>query len=293
MSVFNLSVFNFGNIFSGVLPKIVPTSYQGITLYGKGGFGRLYGVNYVYTEAEQNELDGNQPFPDREWTIKTFILANFQNSLQAGNITSLPEPLDGWILSRKAKEDVKFTTLGLLGALDTQFIDRLAASNEDYTYRLIPKTGSLLGAPLDSDETSTDFTQVVLLDPDTEQGFSFCLDLRMSEINIEEDLSVKDTRGKYQTILKGNKRVNTGTIGFLATSSAVDDNELQQDIAYLKEFEDFILDSSKAKILKLPKGYIFKVFTSDFSKTKRTSVNNQGQTLYTISFSFREVGEVI
>lgn len=292
MAIFNLSNFNFGNAFIRVLENIVPSSYEGIKIYGSGNFARIYGVNYIYTQAEIDELDGNQPFPDREWTVDTFIWAQFLNNLQAGNITSLPAPLDGWKVQRQGKNESKFATLGELGSEETEFVDRLAKSKESYIYRVIPKTGDVLGSPLDSDIIDTSFKKIVLLDPDTQEGYSFCLDLRMSDIQIDEDVTYKDTRGKYQTELRGNKKVNNGSIGFLAKSSAVDSTELEQDLAYLQAFEDFI-NNGQPKILKIDNGYIYKVATSNFGKQRRNSVNNNGETLFNLAFNWREIGEVI
>ena len=287
--IFNLSNFNSGNILTQLNQVPTPSTYSKISIFGSATVDDLHGVSRIYTQTEINNLD---LYTEPTWGLDTFILAKFNNNLQAGNIVSLPSPITKWIVLRKGKNDAKFTKLAEIEANDTTYIDRLAKSKEEYTYQLIPVAGDLLGTPLQTVPIDTSFKKIVLLDPDTEEGYSFCLDLRMSDIQIDEDVSYKDTRGKYQTELRGNKKVNNGSIGFLAKSSAVDSTELEQDLAYLQAFEDFI-NNGQPKILKIDNGYIYKVATSNFGKQRRNSVNNNGETLFNLTFNWREIGEVI
>ena len=287
--IFNLSVFNFGNVFNQLNEIPTPSTYSNIKLWGDFNFTNLHGQSRILTQTEIDSV----PFDEySDFDIDTFILAKFNNNLQAGNIVSLPSPITKWIVLRKGKNDAKFTKLAEIEANDTTYIDRLAKSQNQYIYQLIPVADDLLGTPLQTVPIDTSFKKIILLDPDTEEGYSFCLDLRMSDIQIDEDVTYKDTRGKYQTELRGNKKVNNGSIGFLAKSSAVDSIELEQDLAYLQAFEDFI-NNGQPKILKIDNGYIYKVATSNFGKQRRNSVNNNGETLFNLAFNWREIGEVI
>lgn len=288
MPIFNIGYFNAGNTFQLLNQVPTPSTYSNIKLFGASIVDDLWGVSRIMTQSEINNLD---LYTEPQWGIDTIILANFDNNLQAGNIISLPTPIDKWLLLRKGQNDAKFTKIAELEANVSEYVDRLAVSKEMYQYELIPMAGDLLGEPLLSDPTPTDFTKVVLLNPDETEGYSFCLDLSVSDISVEEDLVVNDTKGKFQTILKGNKEVNSGTISFIATSNSDTYNELKQDVAFLDGLKDFILNGED-KILKFTSGFSYRVSTSDFSKSEKQGNDAKGNKVFAISFSWREVGEL-
>lgn len=286
--IFNLSNFNFNNVLNSPQQTPTPSIYSNIKFFGEGNFVMAHGLNYIMT---QQEIDDDPFWEDESWGVNSFFLAKFDNNLQAGNITSLPEPIESWIILRKAIGDAKYTKVDELPAISLEYVDRLARSNETYTYQFVPKTATLLGAPLQSNDLITNFTRVVLLDPNTNDAYSFCLDLRLSSIATDEDISFNQTRGKYDTVLKGNREVHSGSIGTIIESSAVDALEVEQNYAFLQEFENFLLNGEE-KILKMPYGQMYRVATSDISTTRKEGNTNSGKELYVISFSWTEVGEV-
>ena len=288
MPIFNISNFNSNNVFSGLSDVPTPSVYENIKLFGGSTVDDLHGETYIYTDAQIAELILTDT---PEWLVNTFILAHFDNDLQAGNITSLPTPIEKWLVLRKSKSDSKFTKIDEIDAENYTYVDRLAKSNDEYTYQLIPKAGETLGEPLQTLPIETDFKKVVLIDPTTDLGFSFCYDLRMSEIGVEEDVSFTDTRGKFQTYQKGLKHVHVGTIGTLANSNSITENEIVQDIEFLKGVESFITNGNE-KIIKFPKGLTYRVVTHNYSMTKKQSVNSSGDTMYVINFEYRECGEL-
>lgn len=289
MSFFNINYFNAGNLFTLLNEIPTPSTYSSIKLFGNGHFNDLWLEDYTRTQAEIDSLDISvQPI----WTIRTKLLALFENNLQAGNIVNLPDPIDKWLVLRKGQNDAKFTKIAELGASVSSYIDRLGVSKENYVYQLIPVANGLLGEPLQSDITPTNFTKVVLLDPELNEGYSFCYDMQLSEIATEEDLIVQDTRGKFQTFLKGNKQVSVGTISVIATSNSITQNELSQDVEFLEGLKAFILNG-KPKILKFPKGLTYKVYTSSFFYNRKDGVDSYGNQIYKIGFEYRECGEVM
>ena len=263
-----------------------PSEYNNIKLYGGATFDTLWLENYKRTIQEITLLN---LYSEPVWDINTLLLAKFNGNLQAGNIISLPSPIDKWILLRRGQNDAKFTRIAELDANVTEYVDRLAVSKEVYTYELLPVADDLIGEPLLSDPISTNFTKVILLDPTETEGYSFCLDLSVSDIGIEEDLTVSDTKGKFQTILKGNKKVNSGNLSFIITSNADTYNELKQDVAFIDGFGDFILNGEE-KILKFTSGFTYRVFTSDFIKAEKEGNDAKGNKVFVISFAWREVG---
>lgn len=287
MPIFNLSTFNFNNAFQ-LLNQIPPTSpYSNIKFYGGGRFDNVHGEEYVY---DQTKIDSLDFYSDPLWTVPTFLLMLFNNDLQGGNIVSLPSPIDKWLVFRKNQTDAKYTKIAELPAATESYVDRLASSKQIYSYTLIPQSNDLLGESLLADPATTDFTRVILLDDTV--GYSFCLDLEMSDISTEQDITVSQTKGKYDTVLQGNKNAKVGSIGVILKSNSSTEIEIQQDAAYIDEFEAFITRSG-SKVLKFPKGFSYRVYTSDFSKIAKDGYDSEGNIVYRVSFQWREIAEVM
>lgn len=288
MSFFNINFFNVGNIFQ-LLDSVPPTSiYSNIKLFGGGIFDTLHGESYIY---DQTKIDSLDFYSNPEWTAPTFLLMLFDNNLQGGNIISLPAPITNWLLLRKAQSEAKFTQLSNLDADVDIYVDYTARSMEDYTYQWIPVADDLIGEPLQSDEVSTDFTTVNLIDPLTGDAYSFCLDMQLSEIAIQEDFTINQTKGKFDTTLRGNRRVKVGTIGVIASSNdSTNLTAIEQDRLFLEQLENFVL-SDNVKLLKYPKGFVYKVQTHNWSMSKKDGTQD-GKTIYKIAFEWIEVGDL-
>lgn len=278
--IFNINYFN-ASTFQSLTPLPIPTIYSKISLFGGGTFDDLWGENYIRTQQQIAQLD---LYAQPQYTPQTIILAHFNNNLQAGNIISLPAAIDGWIIQRRAEGDAKFTTIAMVDADVDTYQDRLVSSKQTYTYQLIPKTGTVLGSPLESDPTTTDFRSVILLDPESNDGYSFCLNTVANAITVNDDVVQSDTKGKYQTTLKGNRRFKSGTVSTIARS---DSNGIEQDIQFLETLEDFIQNSNE-KIIKFPKGFTYRVVTSNMSYSKLDGVDSNGNTLWGVSFDWAE-----
>lgn len=289
MSFFNINYFNTETQFQRLNETPVPVTYSNIKLFGGGYFDDLHGVDFIMTDEQIDTLDFNE---SPEWDLNTIILAKFNNNLQAGNVTGLPSPITSWLVQRKSENDTKYTQLAEIEADVDSYIDRLAKSNETYDYRLLPIASDLIGEPLKAEPVSTDFNKVILLDPDSEEGYSFCLDLRLSEIGISEDIGLNSTRGKFDTYQKGNREVHSGSVGTLLNSNSITEEEMQQDKEFLDAFEAFLLNGGE-KIIKFNKGYTYRIVTSNVSLTKKTGSTNRDRSLYVVSFSWTEIGEVI
>lgn len=288
MAIFNLSNFNFNNVFQAIPQTPIAGIYTNIKLFGNAIFDDLEGTHEIMTQQQIDDLSFTEI---REYGVLTFLLAQFNNNLQGGNVTSLPAPIDGWIVLRKEINDAKFTKVDELEAIDLEYIDRLANSNSQYVFQFIPKTGDFLGQPMESNEVLTQFNKIILLDDKSENGYSFCLDLRLSETNIEQDITFNDVRSKFQTALIGEKEVHVGSMGFIANSNSVTELEFEQDFQYMKQFEAFLLNGEE-KILKFTNGYMYRVITSNVSLTKKNGNINGNSSVWIINFEWREINEI-
>lgn len=288
MSFFNINYFNAGSAFMRLYETPTPASYSNIKLFGGGKFGTLYGERRVYSDTDIANINSKV---EQEWLVDTYINAMFNSNLQAGNITSLPSPIDSWIIQRKAMGDAKFTTIAIVDDLVDTYVDKLVKSKQEYTYQMLPKAGDVLGAPLEADPVTTDFKTIILLDPLTNEGYSFCLNMQVDSITVNEDVVESNTKGKYNTTLKGKRRFKSGTIGVIAVSDVLPNGALDQDLAFLDQLEDFITNGDE-KILKFPKGMTYRVTTNNMSYNKLDGLDANGNTIYSIVFDWREVAEL-
>lgn len=288
MSFFNINFFNIGNTFQLLQQVPTPSTYSNIKLFGGATFDDLWGVKKILAQAEINALDF---YSEPEWNVSTFLLAKFNNNLQGGNIISLPAPITNWLLLRKAQSEAKFTQLADLDDTVDTYVDYTARSMEDYTYQWIPVADDLIGEPLQADVASTDFTTVNLIDPLTGDAYSFCLDMQLSEIATQEDFTINQTKGKFDTTLRGNRRTKVGTIGVIASSNdSTNLTAIEQDRLFLEQLENFVL-SDNVKLLKYPKGFVYKVQTHNWSMSKKDGTQD-GKTVYKIAFEWIEVGDL-
>jgi len=77
----------------------------------------------------------------------------------------------------------------------------------------------------------------------------------------------------------------------IATSNSITNEEISQDLEFLDEVRAFILNG-KSKIIKFPKGMMYRVYTSDFFMNRKDGTDAHGNQIYRIGFEWREVGEV-
>lgn len=288
MSFFNVNYFNGNSFFTRMYNIPVPSSYSNIKLFGGGVFGTLYGERRIYSDSDIANINSKV---EQDWLVSTYINAKFNGDLQAGNLTSLPSPIDAWIIQRRATGEAKFTTIAEVGASVDMYEDRLVKSKQTYTYQILPRAGTVLGAPLEADPVTTNFDSVVLLDPLTNEGYSFCLNLQLDSVTVNDDVVSSNTKGKYNTILKGQRRFKSGSIGVIAVSTIEIGGALDQDILFLEQLEDFIVNNDE-KILKLPNGMTYRVITSSMTYTKLDGVDVNGNTVFSIAFGWTEVGEL-
>ena len=289
MSLFNINYFNAGSVFSGVYSDPTTSTYSNLKIFGAGTFDDVHVLNRVLSQSEIDSLD---LLEEPEWDVFTLMLAKFNNNLQAGNIVSLDDPIDNWIVRRKRSDESKFTVLAELEADATEYTDRLAESRKTYTYQAIPLAGDALGEPIEDDNVVTDFQRVVLLDPDTEEGYSFCLEVGRSQITTNERVTQQQTKGKYDTFLTENRKFASGSISTIPESNSVTAQEIEQDIAFINQLEDFITNGNE-KILKFESGFTYRVYTNNFVKAQRQGETSNGQILNSISFDWNEIGELI
>ena len=222
---------------------------------------------------------------DQQWdNIYTSFLANFENTLEAGNITN---EITGWRLKRKAEDGSLFITINEFEPENIEYVDYLVRNNINYTYALfsLNSSGESLGI---EDSASVDFYGWILTDGVNAYKFDSGWDSYKTE-NISSDISYNeyDTCSQYPIVSFGQKNYKTSSITTIPYSYNSVNFTYTIDISLLNEVRDFINNKTE-KYLKNTAGEIFKVVTKGFSVKYDDKIQSQP---YEISFDWIEIDE--
>jgi len=256
-------------------------TYNKVALLGPAEFDSVHIRNQVLTN--QQIIDSNQA---ETFDTHTIFLANFEDTLAAGNYVSLENPIVKWRVKRKLLGNFKPIVLQELDAEQTSYVDFTQSNKREYEYQVIPITADgTEGSPLTT-LTSSDFFGWFLCDEHNTTVYKFDLNVVTDAIVFTTDVSLFEGYTKYPIQREGKRRYHSGSLTTVPYSYR--DSEIRIDNSMLREIEEFITDG-KTKILKNSSGDVFKVQTSEFSYQYMDTTIEQA---YTISFKWIEVGAV-
>ena len=264
----------------------LPVTYSNIKIYGTSTIDDIHLLNYKMSQSEIDNLDFYvEPF----WNEHTLMLAKFNNNLNSGNITYLPALIDKWIVFRREINESKFTKIDEINdGKAKEYTDFTSYSNGLFIYNIIPNSGDYLGIPLETDVIDNKLESWFLISNDGNKIYNMCLNFKSTQIQNNESISQNETFGKYDITSKSNRDFNSSHIQFIPSQSN-NNNEIVQPVSYINDFESFI-KNTEIKLLKSPKGEIWKVITHGFNKSL-FSDSDYNQT-YIVDFDWIEVENV-
>lgn len=268
-----------------VPPAVIPTAFDKITIYGQQTVDFTWVKNVVLSDAEiESILINNTPV----WDSDTILLANFDNSLNAGNIVNLSSPIVKWVIQRQDESESLRQTVASLPNTTSQYFDYTVAGNKEYQYFIFPITSTETGEPLATENISTNFYNWSLTDPITNTVFLFDLNLESGDISNEIDRTEYQTYTKYNKISRGVRDFIRGSVNCIAGYINVN-GEYQSPISYISELKS-VINNGNVKYLKSRKGDIWAVDTYGFKYKYMDDIKDQPQQ---ISFEFTEIAEVV
>lgn len=222
-----------------------------------------------------------------DWQFDTFLLAKFQNSLEAGNISLGGLPIDGFRIRRRRIDTTKLQDLGII-PLNQEgqfyFVDTGVRSGVTYEYQVSPVSGNIEGQPI-LVQIAIDFDYWWISDATytTNESYPIFANIEISDIVINKQrYTYEDTFNKYPIVSYGNQQYKSGTITALLI-----DSFMKISTEYRQKVIDFI-NNGKPKYLRTNEGDIWLVDTHTCSYKPFT---NLIEPLSSITFSFMEVGE--
>lgn len=273
--------------FNPVVPPSV--SYDKITFYGDttgATIDSVWGQNTIVPDAT---IEAYSPVTyNPEWTTDTYMLALFNSTLDAGNISGLTSPILTWQIFRQDPLQTQLRFLGEVDVSQSSFEDFRATLGNNYRYLIFGKSATEISNPLTSGFIVPEYKGWFLIDADDEVAYRFNLDIASGSNQTDEDYSEFATNNRTNSFSRGNRKAKQNTI------SAIIRDESQvltvdQTNELLDEFNDFIV-STKTKYVKDRRGRIYKVFT--FGESEPQLNDNIQDQIIVVSFSYVESGEV-
>jgi len=259
-------------------------SYSKIKLYGGStDFDRLHIYNTVKVASFISAIDPNI---SQAWTPDTILLAEFNHSLDGGNVINLPAALTGFQIYRKEAGSSTSTLLTTVPNGTLQYVDYTTQAYKTYSYEIVPITDTEIGSPLIPDTIYTDYFGWYLMDYDTPSTvYKFDLNIKSGTISNETDVTTYQNYTQKPSVAQGERNYIKGEISFMAGEISAVDGTLQQTSDYLTDLRTFI-NNQKPKLFKSRKGDVWKILTYGLNVSYTDEIEQQPAM---VSFTFCEI----
>ena len=239
---------------------ISQTSYNSVKLEN-GIFSHWYVTN-----------DVSQPYSSETptaWEYLTIMDANFNGTLEAGNLDDVASEIDGLKIKRRKVGEFDWITLKYISVenLDNfsfSFNDNLNQSNVEYEYALVPVSSDVEGNYI-TERIKSKFNGVFICDIDT--IYKFYAGVEYGTLNRVQKVGVFEPMGRKYPVVVSNALINYETGSFEGTilPKDYDINHKLDNLAMVKERKDLLdfLTNKKAKILKDWNGNIWLMIVTD------------------------------
>lgn len=264
-------------------------SYDKITLFGEGKFDKVW-IRNVEDSAYYNTITNIEDYVP-VFDTDTSFLAEFNGNLSAGSLSTGGDPILSWIVSKRSSNGNINRLVGEFAPNISSAYDYRAKRGENYIYQITPKTETQLGQSLLSTQIESEYYGIFLIDEDSGLILNFNLNGNIGNMSANDDMTIYETFNKYGTISKGKRNYLSGTIqGVVPETLDYCTNGVIQGTDFIDLVQDYVASDS-SKLLKTRKGDIFKIETSNFSRSQ--FVNESRQQVDMVSFDWVEIEDVI
>lgn len=243
--------------------------------------------------------DVDSPYTSQEpdvWDYLTIMDANFNGTLQAGNIDYLLQNVDGIKIKRRILGEFDWITLKYIDmdelseSLSFVINDYFNQNGVEYEYAFVPVTEGIEGNYI-SNTIESKFNGVFICDADTiykfYAGVSYGNGERVQKIGVFEPL------GKKYPVIVSNALLNYEKGYFEGTVINDDflDTRVLKNLDMVKERKQLLdfLTNKKAKILKDWNGNIWLMFITDNPSIDYES--NSGMAIAKVGADWTEIGD--
>jgi hypothetical protein len=284
----------FGTIGSGVAELLLKNQKS---IVAKSGQASLE-VKHILDIRDFSDRDDAHIFVK---DFDTILKADFDGSLQAGNVSFVLASVSGALIRRREVGSFDWITLeyfpiNTVEDFNIKFIDRTAAIGREYTYAFVPVLNGITGV-YSSTNQLVECNRLVIVDADeiwsTTLADCFCDTTRMYPSSTIETLVskyptvVRNTLANYDTVAVSNSTwIPTDDENSCELIDVNDHSNDARITAWSKKFQDF-LTNDKVKILKNVDGRIWMGFIT----TAPTDTADQVYNYRKVGFGLTETGE--
>lgn len=257
--------------------------------------------SYAFTEVEVADIIVDDLAVDAgykefviekgEWKSNTVLLATFNNTLEAGNLSMGDMEVDKLLFKKRKKGKFEWLLIDEVDysqdKLHYEVRDRLARSNIEYEYAIVPKSGDIEGEIISASITAL-YEGLWVVDANNSVNI-FC-EVDYGTINHNTNTNVFEMLdNRYPIVITGDLDYLSGTIsGRLVSNESLRENHINYNAEY--DFRTYAINffkNGKPKIMKNDVGRYYLINISDV-KEKPYELDNAS---VTVNFDWIEIGD--
>ncbi len=278
-----LVVYLNDNLIFNISNTDIISDYSSIKFTGKILLDNINAQNTSLTLSQMNSIS----FINAQlWQVKTNWLANYENTLQAGNIDNAVT-ITGWRLKRRRPQDSIFETIGDFSKTTRGYVDHTVINNQEYIYAVYSLSSDGEGLGLEGQATVNFFGWYIV---DIASGDWFKFDagfggIKTDDIAITINKYVYSNFSQFPVVSKGLQRWRSSEITAVPYVFDSTLNTFTVDETIYKQVES-LLNNKKMKILKNSSGQLMYVDTTLTSYKYEDPIGLQP---YSVSFNWIEI----
>ena len=226
-----------------------------------------------------------------EWQSNTVLLATFDNTLEAGNLSMGEMEVNTLRFKKRKKGELEWLLIEELeydkAKLHYEVRDRLARSNIEYEYGIAPVSGDVEGEMIKASIVAL-YEGLWVVDANNSVNI-FC-EVDYGTINHNTNTNVFEMLdNRYPIVITGELDYVSGSIsGRLVSDESLRENKMDYNAEYnLKTYVYEFFKNGKPKIMKNDKGRYYLINISDV-KEKPYELDDAS---VTVSFDWVEIGD--
>lgn len=243
--------------------------------------------------------DVNSPYSSEEptlWEYLTVMDANFDGTIQAGNVGYVLDNIDGIKIKRRKVNEYDWITLDYVSAeelgttLSFTLNDNLNQNDVEYEYAFVPVSQGIEGNYI-TNTIKSKFNGVFICD--AESIYKFYTNVSYGTNERVQQIGVFEPFGRKYPVVVSNSLLNyeTGSFkGDILNNDFLDTRRInaKEIVEKRKQIVDF-LTNKKAKILKDWNGNFWLIFITDSIQTDYA--NNSSMSIVNVESRWTEVGD--
>lgn len=273
-------------------------SYNKVILHGESYIDYLWIKNKIDTQAEIDSTLANTYKP--EWDNNTLLLANFDNSINGGNVKSLKDDVLYWQIYRKRPEDTVLTFICRVPVSQYQLLDFNVLNNTEYQYTIFAETETTISAPFEQvGYTRTNWWNWSLLglQESTNKGLYYVdsdniwlFDTELTSSGLDQNVAqyIMDNFTRYPSVSSGKRNYMSGSITAFLSNVDISTGKYQDTVEQYNAFVEFIANPTP-KLLRDRKGNGWIVSTNGVNGQY---IDESPQQITKVSFSFTQLDDV-